>query len=58
MTNTVDLTILYNNAISLFVRFLNWSFTIWGITIHVYSIIIFLFLVILLHQFISFLRGV
>ena len=58
MTNTVDLTFLYNHALDLFVRFLNWSFTIWGITIHVYSIIIFLFLVILLHQFISFLRGV
>ena len=54
----VDLTSVYNAAITLFIRFLNWSFTIWGVTIHVYSIIIFLFLVLLLYQFISFLRGV
>lgn len=54
----VDLTVLYNGAISLFIRFLNWSFTIWGVTVHVYSIVIFAFLTIMFFRFIDILRGV
>lgn len=54
----VDLSQIYNYAIQLLTRFLNWSFVIWGVTIHVYSIVIFTFLTILLFKFIDFLRGV
>lgn len=54
----VDISIFYNSAISILQRFLNWSFVIWGVTVHVYSIVIFTFLVILLVKFIGVLRGV
>ena len=54
----VDLSQIYNYAISLFTRFLNWSFVLWGVTIHVYSIVIFVFLTVMLFKFIDVLRGV
>lgn len=53
----MDLGILYNNAINLFIRFFNWSFTVYGVTVHVYSIFIFSLLAVLLFKFIDFLRG-
>ena len=54
----VDISIFYNVALSLLNRFLNWSFVIWGVTIHVYSIFIFCFLAFLLFKFIDFVRSV
>lgn len=54
----VDISFLYNSAIQLFTRFLNWSFVLWGVTVHVYSIVIFSLLAVLFFKFINFLRGV
>ena len=54
----VDLSQIYTSAISLLTRFLSWSFTIWGVTIHVYSIVIFSLLTVLFFKFIDVLRGV
>ena len=53
----MDLGVLYNAAIALWIQFLNWSFTVYGVTVHVYSIFIFCLLAVVLFKFIDFLRG-
>lgn len=53
----MDLGILYNHAINLFIRFLNWHFTVYGVTVHVFSIFVFSLLAVVLFKFIDFLRG-
>lgn len=53
----MDIGTLYNYAISLFTRFMNWSFDVYGVTVHVYSIFIFSLLAVVLFRFINFLRG-
>ena len=53
----MDLGTLYNYAINLWIRFLNWNFVVYGVTVHVYSIFIFALLTVVLFKFIDFLRG-